>query len=330
MSVFSPVTWNMGAVQLVSTTTSQLATLNSIQAAFIASTYWEQETTGTSTAGYKYIVVRPKASLGSIYADYRVFFCERVNFSTNRTISDAATGFNTTTAVMSYFCPDGGAKTFTPANIETGDIWPGTNYKNGTSTIWQTVQVACTAVWLYEGNGLFWLVSRQSATSHSLLALGNIFTFAGPTYIDYGSTSTATEIGCASFYTARTIASAALTASTLWSNSLPKSQAFWYKPTGVATRTFQLVSGGINNPAPAASTVSAVTLYDSVSATAVFVPMSVFTSAVTVGAMGVRGVYWAGFFKTRTTIQVSGSTIGYTWYPDDAANTAQGMAFINT
>ena len=74
MSVFSPVTWSMGAVQLVSTTTSQLATLNSIQAAFVASTYWEQETTGTSTAGYKYIVVRPKAALGSIYADFRIFF----------------------------------------------------------------------------------------------------------------------------------------------------------------------------------------------------------------------------------------------------------------
>jgi hypothetical protein len=177
---------------------------------------------------------------------------------------------------------------------------------------------------------LFWLVSRQSATSHSLLALGNIFTFAGPTYIDYGSTSTATEIGCAAFYTARTLPSAVLNASSLWSNSLPKSMAFWYKPTGIATRTFQLVSGGINNPAPAASTVTTVTLYDAVSATAVFVPMSVFTSAVIVGAIGIRGVYWAGFFKTRTTIQVSGSTIGYTWYPDDTANTAQGMAFINT
>ena len=226
MSVFSPVTWSMGTVQLVSTTTSQLATLNSIQAAFAASTYWEVETSGLSSLSYKYIVVRPKAALGSIYADYRIFFCERVNFATNRTITDAATGFNTATAVMAYFCPDGGAKTFTPANIETGDIWPGTNYKNGTITQWQTVQVACTALWMYEADGVFWLVSRQSATSHSLLALGNVFTLAKNTYVDFGSTSTATEIGCAAFYTARTIASAALTASTLWTNSLPKSQAF--------------------------------------------------------------------------------------------------------
>lgn len=330
MSVFSPVQWSMSAVQLVSTTTSQLATLNSIQAAFVASTYWEVETSGLSSLSYKYIVVRPKVALNSIYKDYRIFFCERVNFATNRTITDAATGFNTTTAVMAYFCPDGGAKTFTPANIETGDIWPSTNYKNGTITQWQTVQVACTAVWMYEADGVCWLVSRQAGTSHSLLALGNVFTLAKNTYVDFGSTSTATEIGCAAFYTARTIASAALTSSTLWSNSLPKSQAFWWKPSGVATRTFQLVSGGVTNPAGAASTSSSLTIYDAVSSTAVFVPMTLFTNAVTVGGMGVRGVYWAGFFKTRTTIQTGGSTIGYTWYPDDTAQTAIGIAFMNS
>lgn len=335
MSVFSPVTWSMGAVQLVSTTTSQLSTLNSIQAAFIASTYWEQETTGTSSAGYKYIVVRPKVSLGSIYKDYRIFFCERVNFSTNRVIGDGtavASRFNTTTNVMAYFCPDGGALTFTAANIETGDIWPGTNYKNvgNTATIWHSVAVTCTAVWLYEGDGVCWLVSRQSASSHSLMGLGNIMYIAKNTLIDYGSTSPTTEIGCAAFYTGVAFTNTVLVNQLM--NSTSKSHGFWYKPTGVATRTCQAMNG--TNIAGTGSSYTngliTTTAYDA-SNTTFFQPVLVYAlNNTVVGATALRGVYYAGFFKTRTTIQNGGSTIGYTWFADDALQTAHGIAFINS
>lgn len=334
MSVFSPVTWSMGSVQLVSTTTSQLATLNSIQAAFVASTYWEVETSGLSSLSYKYIVVRPKAALGSIYADYRVFFCERVNFTTGRVIGDGtavASRFNTTTSVMAYFCPDGGAKTFTPANIETGDIWPSTNYKNvaGTATIWHSVQVACTALWLYEGDGVFWLASRQSATSHSLMALGNVCYIAKSTLIDYGSSSPSTEIGCASFYTGTAISNA----STIMSQivQVTRCQAFWWKPTGVAIRTCQpMNSTNISSTGqPYATGVTSGTMTDTsntISLTQIhFYPISNTTS----GVIGFRGMFYAGSLKTRTTIQINSINAGYTFLADDSL-AANCLGFINS
>lgn len=333
MSVFTPCTWNMGAVQLVSTTTSQLSTLNSIQAAFIASTYWEQESTGTSSLGYKYIVVRPKSSLNSIYRDYRIFFCERVNFTTGRIIGDGtavASRFNTTTNVMAYFCPDGGALTFTAANIESGDIWPGTNYKSSSSTVWHSVAVACTAVWIYEADGISWLVSRQAASSHSLMGLGNIMYVAKDTYVDYNSSSV--EIGPAGAYTATAITNATAFTSQLF-NGTTKCQFFWWKPTGSSTRTAQTMSGATNisgSPQPFISGLTLTGLYDTTAGTTAFNPIYMIVSgASTAGTTAFRGVYWCGAFKTRTTIQKSSSTIGYTWYADDSVAT-NGLAFMNT
>lgn len=331
MSVFSPVTWSMGAVQLVSTTTSQLATLNSIQAAFVASTYWEVETSGLSSLSYKYIVVKPKATLGSIYADYRIFFCERVNFATGRVTGDGGSKFNTTTNVMAYFCPDGGALTFTPANIETGLLWPGTNYKTGTSTIWHGVAVACTALWLYEADGVMWLVSRQSATSHSLMALGNVMCIAKNTYVDYGSSSPTTEIGCPSFYTATALSNASNLVSQLWTGT--RAQAFWYKPNGVTARTCQPFNGtNISNTGLSyTSSLQNTTSYDTATGTAPFVPVLVYgANGAASGAIALRGVYYAGFFKTRTTIQSAAVTIGYTFYSDDSLQTFHGLAFMNS
>lgn len=333
MSVFSPVTWAMSAVQLVSTTTSQLATLNSIQASFVASTYWEVETSGLSSLSYKYIVVRPKAALGSIYADYRIFFCERVNFTTGRVTADGGAKFNTTTNVMAYFCPDGGAKTFTAANIETGDIWPTTAYKTGTSTIWHGVAVACTALWLYEADGVMWLVSRQSATSHSLLALGNVMCIAKNTFIDYGSSSPTTEIGCPSFYSASGLTNASNLVSQLWSGSAgTRSNAFWYKPNGVTARTCQAMNGtNISNTGLSyASSLLNTSVYDA-SGTTPFQPVLLFATNNTIaGATAMRGLYYAGHFKTRTTIQSAAVTIGYTFYSDDTLQTFHGLAFMNT
>ena len=326
MSVFSPVTWAMSAVQLVSTTTSQLATLNSIQAAFVASTYWEQETTGTSSLGYKYIVVRPKAALGSIYADFRVFLCERVNFATNRTIADATLGFNTTTAVMAYFCPDGGALTFTAANIETGDIWPGTNYKNGTATMWHSVALPCTALWLYEGNGIFWLASRQTATSHSLLAIGNIMQMANSAYIDNNSASV--EIGVPSYYSSKALANTVSSGGAFFGNVASRSNSYWTKTSGVAARVFRSPVTAYTGAVTSWQANASAPAYDTVSSTATFMPICLY-GVSTPSLTALRGVYASGPFKTRTTIQTAGSTIGFTFMPDDAT-ASYSLAFMNT
>lgn len=330
MSVFSPVTWSMGAVQLVSTTTSQLATLNSIQAAFVASTYWEQESTGTSTAGYKYIVVRPKTALGSIYADFRIFFCERVNFATNRTVIDGTAAFNTTTSVMAYFCPDGGALTFTAANIETGDIWPGTNYKNaaGTSTVWHTVAVACTALWLYEGNGVMWLVSRQTPTSHAVLGLGNVINMSNSARVDYNAASV--EIGLPSFISVKALTNAISSSQNYFTNAVTRSQGWWTKTSGVAVRVFRTPYTTLTWSGVASSGWnSSASMYDATSGTAAFIPATMNGANSDTSLVSLRGVYYVSGMKTRTTIQNVGSTIGYTFFPDDTL-ASYCLAFMNS
>ena len=328
MSVFSPVTWSMGTVQLVSTTTSQLATLNSIQAAFAASTYWEVETSGLSSLSYKYIVVRPKAALGSIYADFRIFFCERVNFATNRTVIDGTLAFNTATSVMAYFCPDGGALTFTPANIETGDIWPSTNYKNGTATIWHTVAVACTALWLYEGNGVMWLISRQAATSHAVLGLGNVVHMSNSARVDYNAASV--EIGLPSFISIKALTSSISSSNNYFTTTASRSQGWWTKTSGVALRVFRTPYTTLTWSGSASSgwTSSAV-IYDATSGTAAFIPATMYGTNSDTSMVALRGVYYVGQMKTRTTIQSAGSTIGYTFFPDDAL-ASYCLAFMNS
>ena len=317
----------MGAVQLVSTTTSQLATLNSIQASFVASTYWEVETSGLSSLSYKYIVVRPKTALGSIYADFRIFFCERVNFATNRIVQDGTVAFNTATSVMAYFCPDGGALTFTPANIETGDIWPSTNYKNGTSTIWHTVAVSCTALWLYEGNGVVWLVSRQAATSHALLGLGNTICMSNSARVDYNAASV--EIGLPSFISVKALPAAVANSQIYFTNGSTRSQGWWTKTTAIAARvlrtpyTSQIWSGNAS-----AGWNNTTTIYDTISGTAAFIPATMNGTNDT-SFVALRGVYYVSHMKTRTTIQSAGSTIGYTFFPDDAL-ASYCLAFMNS
>lgn len=330
MSVFSPVTWQMGSVQLVSTTTSQLATLNSIQAAFVASTYWEVETSGLSSLSYKYIVVRPKAALGSIYADFRIFFCERVNFATNRTVIDGTVAFNTATSVMAYFCPDGGALTFTAANIETGDIWPGTNYKNaaGTSTVWHTVAVACTALWLYEGNGVMWLVSRQTATSHAVLGLGNVVNMSNSTRVDYNAASV--EIGLPSFISVKALNSSIGASTNYFTNAVTRSQGWWTKTSGVVARVFRTPYTTLTWSGNASSGWnSSAVVYDATSGTAAFIPATMYGVGGDTSFVSLRGVYYVSHMKTRTTIQTAGSTIGYTFFPDDAL-ASYCLAFMNS
>jgi len=90
-NIYTPCTWNMGAAQLVTPTSSQLAAVNAIQAAVTASTYWTVNSTGTTTAGYKYVEAR-LTNTSSVYKDYRILFVERVNSATGKqyTINDYA------------------------------------------------------------------------------------------------------------------------------------------------------------------------------------------------------------------------------------------------
>lgn len=324
MSVFSSCSWSMTAAQLVTPTNTQLALLNSIQAAFIASTYWEQETTGVSSLGYKYFIVRPKAALGSLYGDIRIFFCERSNYSSSRYIADGTTGFNTATSVMAYMCPDGGACTFTPANIETwpGDIYPNTNYREpGLKTVWANIPVGAGALWLYECDGAVWLTTRSSATSYNLFAFGNIHYVAAADFIDENAAGT--QIGLVGSYVKKGLTGSMSGTSMFVNTGIQNS--FWTKTSGVAVRVYR----GAANFAIAGSAMSNPT-YETYKSTASFIPvLAVYTAINLYGNIALRGLYFSGAFKTRTTIQTAGSTIGYTFYPDDTVS-SYCLAFMNS
>jgi hypothetical protein len=91
----------MTAAQLVTPTSSQLATVNAIQASVTASANWSVNATGTSTAGYKWVEIKP-SNTSSLYKDYRVLIVERVNTSTNKgAIAVTGDGFawNSTTNI---------------------------------------------------------------------------------------------------------------------------------------------------------------------------------------------------------------------------------------
>ena len=334
MSILSPVTWSQGAVQLVTPTTSALAALNSLQAAVIASTYWEQDVTGTSTLGYKYFVAKPKVSTNSIYADYRIFFCERVNYATNRKTGDNATvtTFNNANYITTFFSPDGGQFVFTPANIEgAGDLWPGTNYKfSPTVSIgWHTLIGPWTAFWLYEGDGILSIISRNSATSSGVLSLGALYHTSNATWQDENAAAVQTSL--AGGWGRAGLANASLTSATLQAQSAGFGTFFWVKTLNVATRVWKgmnaggfpfiatgtgvidLLSGGITakvNPMLTALPFVGLIAHDN-------------NIANNMGHFIMRGHYLAGAMKTRTTIQAGtpAATVGYAYNTYDATDT---------
>jgi hypothetical protein len=342
-NIYTPCTWNMGAAQLVTPTSSQLAAVNAIQAAVTASTYWTVNSTGTTTAGYKYVEAR-LTNTSSVYKDYRILFVERVNSATGKQYTNA-NPFNTTTNVMVYFAPDGGSSwcTFTPANIETASSpYVGTRYKAGTSTAtvhwWANIAGPWTAIWMYECDGAMWLVNRAGTTSHYLMGIGNIYVPGRSTHVDYNESGT--EVGLAAIWqNASAWSASTITGPTIMGNSMPM---IWYQTAPGAKSAMQGsgLSAAQRAPSFSGSAASLNGFYSSAGGAA-FLPffwyLEVSTSANSGNGTFVnRGMYFAGNMQTRTTIQSGSpaSTIGYTFFPDDAsngsANNAYPLAFMNT
>lgn len=329
-NILSATTWEMSAAQLITPTSSQLAVVNAIQSAVTASTNWAVHTTGTSTAGYKYVVIKPN-DVNSLYKDYRIMIVERVNASTNKVFTSASgdgSAWNSTANVYFQLVPDGGAAhvTFTIANLETSsDVWVGTRYKSGTSSIWATIPVPCTALWLYLCDGGFWIVDRAAATSHFLLALGHVMTFTGLSDFNTGGT----EVGLAGIRK-----SASLTSQSMFNQLSVTAQGITvWSGSGTANRTTTSgTAGGTGRVFPNDNSASA-NYFLGRNSTMSFPPVSYWTSDGTnMQTVVFRGLYLGLGQKTRTTIQSNGQTVGYTFYPDDAASgTALAtLAFLNT
>jgi hypothetical protein len=323
----------MTAAQLVTPTTSQLATVNAIQAAVTASTNWTVNATGTSSIGAKYVEIRP-SNTSSLYKDYRILVVERVNNGTNKSFPTGDGGsVNSTGFVYFLFVPDGGAAhvTFTVANLETSsDVYVGSRYKNGTSTVWHTAPMPCTAVWLYLCDGAFWLIDRVTGSSHTLLGLGHINVWTG--FTDYNTAGT--EVGVPAFRKQAAITSQSAQS---WLTAA-HSTGLWYG-SGTSPRTYQNgYAAGIFRlfTTDNSSSVNALLSRNTTANTMSFVPVGLNYYVTAVGPIQastfLRGVYLGLGQKTRTTIQSSGVTVGYTWYPDDAASGVQlaTLAFLNS
>ena len=340
---YSPVTWQMTAAQLITPTTSGLATINAIQAAITSSTTWSVSATGTTTAGYKYVEAAPVGS--TLYSEYRVLFVERVNTATNKSVPDGQSPFNSSSFILMRFVPDGGRAgvTFTPANIETSnDAYVGTNYRDGTQQVWHAFPSPWTAAWLYTGDGVMWIIDRSSATSHNVAAFGHVFVPSGNCQERNGASA---ECGVPCFFTRRSIGSGTVTGGSSTSSLISSSNGtgaagFWIW-TGVATRTLvrttQSTANGQSGPPDNDATERN---YTPSSTGAIFQPFlwnsnaSGGSYATTFSPYVMRGVYVSQLMKTRTTIQTGtpATTIGFTWYPDDSVSGVNNrlLAFMHT
>ena len=328
-NISTPCTWEMTAAQLVTPTTSQLATVNAIQAAVTASTNWTVNATGTSTAGFKWLELKP-SNVNSLYKDYRILVVERVNNGTNKSFPTNDGGsVNSANFVYFTFAPDGGAAhvTFTAANIETSsDVYVGSRYKNGTSTLWHTIPMPCTAVWLYLCDGAFWLIDRVTGSSHTLLGLGHIIVWTG--FTDYNTAGT--EVGVPAF---RKQAGITSQTSMTWLQS-SHSNGAWYG-SGTSARTLAQGYQQIIRAYPSDSNAT-YNAFLSQNSTMTFYPISIYYYVTAVGPVQSVCVWRGGYLgmgqKTRTTIQSNAVTAGYTFYPDDAASGTNlaTLCFLNT
>lgn len=327
----------MGAVQIPTSTTSQLAIVNAIQAGIAASTYWTVNATGTTSTGYKYVEARP-TNVASTYANYRILFVERINTATGKTAANnTVSPFNTATNVMVLFCPDGGLRTFTPANIDTAsEAYVGTLYKNGaagTSTYWLSIATPVTALWFYEGDGALWMVSRNSAVSHSLFGMGSIQIVGDTSKTDY-IPGTATEWGIPGIYAriGMNNTSGMLTQFPAASSSTTNlgTNIKWYYP-GSNIQRLVLTANVLTNPGIGALGTTPSVTEISQNGTYAFIPALTDDVSATSYMMGYRGLYYSGLFQTRTTLQTGSplATIGYTFLPDDASNTITCLCFLN-
>ena len=331
MPVNTPVTWTMTPAQLVTPTSSQLSVVNAIQSAITACPDWTVNSTGTTSTGYKYVEAKP-ANPASIYSEYRILFIERVNASTTNRQGVGGSGgasiFNGTSNICVLFVPDGGAPwcTFTPANIEVTtlgqNVYMGTKFNsNGTSTGIQTfvgINLVCTALWLYTADGVMHIVSRQSPTSHSVTAFGNVFLTARPSLKAFNSSGV--ETGLPSMYIRNALANADM--------------AVNFYGTSINTWMYVWSAAAISNyygytqvtASPVIDT-TVVGRYEATGSTIGLAPL--LLNLNTLGSMTVlRGVYIADNLKTRTTLKdTTGTlTIGYTFFP---ADTLSGNGYGN-
>lgn len=335
MAVYSPCTWNMTAAQLVTPTNSQLSAVNAIQAMITSSTYWTVNNTGTTTAGYKYVEAR-LTNTSSVYKGYRVLFVERVNTSTNKNYFGTSP-FNTTTNVMVYFAPDGGSSwcTFTPANIETANPpYVGTRYLfAANSWQWYSIPGSWTAFWMYECDGQMWISHRQSPTAYYIMSIGASFISARATHVDYNEANT--EVGIPSVFTKTTgmIASTSMTTALFSANG---NLIFWWNSAGT-TKTSSWSSPPYASDAGTPGANNALALYNTTSNAAIFKPYTLYTNIGVPAATSnivVRGVFQGTNMQTRTTVKDAAgvNTLGYSWYPDDAATASANanVMFMNT
>jgi hypothetical protein len=312
--LMTSTTWEQSAAQIVTPTTSALSTINAIQSCVAASSSWTVASTGTISTGAKYVECKP-SNTSSVYAGYRIVFFEKVVSATNKSAGASMTGtitWNSTSNIYFHFCPDGGSGTFTPQNAEgaVGSyiyVGSSTSYKyfagGGVyNDIWGAMPLASTAIWTYLCEGAFWLVNRSAATSHTLIGLGALYS-----------------------------------QSTAFTNP---SGAPWMQPQSY-------FRSGIANTTFAPSNMFALNTYRGIWATAYTVNSAALTTLSTpaTGILGgvfipilpnagqvLRGIYNTNNYKTRTTIQDNGVTVGFVFFPDDAqlGPTLTAIAFMNT
>jgi hypothetical protein len=310
----------MSAAALVTPTTSQLSALNSIQTLITNSINWRVVSTGTTTSGKKYLEAAPV--VGSAYKNMRVLFLEMSTNNNGKTFVD-----NSTTLVnkLCYMvCPDGGASycTLTPSRLESASapyfpVYVGTKYSPA-ADYWSTIDSPYTALWMYECNGAMWIANRNSATSHSLHAIGQVFNHPRVDWCDWDEVGN--ELGLMGMYSVRGLASTGMGGSTvLFSTSTSnRGLLFATRTSATATATWKNVGGG---QTPGASWIVQSPAYEGTLGTALFMPVAAGGNT-SVGGVVMRGFYLIASFQTRTTIKDSTgtTTLGFTFYPDDAAS----------
>lgn len=311
--LMTPCTWEQSAAQIVTPTTSALSTINAIQACVAASNSWTVASTGTISTGAKYVECKPSNN-ASVYAGYRIVFFEKVVSSTNKNAGASMTGtitWNSTSNVYYHFCPDGGSGTFTPQNAEGTNgqyiyVGSSTSYKYYSggiyNDVWGAIPLASTAIWTYLCEGAFWLVNRSAATSHALYGIGALYAqstaFTNPGGAAWMQPQSFARTGLSSASFTPTVMYASATVKGLWSTN------YSTNPVGLAP---------ISTPS-------------STGFGGVFIPILPTSGLV------LRGIYNTNSYKTRTTIQDNGSTVGFVWYPDDAQSgvALTAIAFMNT
>jgi hypothetical protein len=239
---------------------------------------------------------------------------------------------------MVYFAPDGGSSwcTFTPLNIETSNpVYVGTRYLYAANSWhWSSIPGNWTAFWMYECDGQMWISHRQSAAAYFIMSFGASFISARATHVDYNEAQT--EVGIPSVFTK----SAGMTSSTSLTTNLFSNSAnlvFWWNSSGT-TKTAAWSSPPFSSDTGTPGINNALAFYNTTSSSAIFKPYTLYTNVggqtAAVTNIVVRGAFQGAGMQTRTTVKDGSgvNTLGYSWYPDDAASATANvnLMFMNT